>query len=176
MWLFIARSVLFTTLLILSYCSSYGEGAKYVSFWMQAQRDLYNQPVSRCTGSCNKAFFQGLFRKTLEECIYGYCPRWEGFGGIPLGTNANIVTFYAIQHDTYSSGWAVRFQVDFLTNGARIVLVAIPKPTNFPEEEKFTRPFIIGPLIPRSKFVELNAFLAWYGWTCQRGEQRCTPS
>lgn len=88
-----------------------------------------------------------MFRKLLQEFIYGNCPRWKGFGAVSF-CSGNIAKFLEIRLDDYKD-WAVRFQVDLLTNGARLVMVAVRTLTHFPDED-FNRPYNIGPLIPRT--------------------------
>lgn len=121
---------------------------------------LLSAKVQRCDRGCSSSRIRSLFSEVLLSCTQRRCasrilPRLT-----PLGTG-NISQFFVICG--FDKSFCVRFQADLLTNGARMVLVAIPA-NRVLETENFKRPFISGPLIPKRvlKFRSIDSFLDDY--------------
>lgn len=120
---------------------------------------LMADTVRRCTSpSCDSAFIKTTFNYILAACASGGCDDDKVLRVTTFGSREYIHQYCVLNEKFHSPNWSVRVQVDLLSHGARMVLVAVPRSSRL-EQEYFTRPFVLSTSIPRTQLYLINHFV-----------------
>lgn len=120
---------------------------------------LKTASVLRCSSpGCDASFIKITFNYILAACATGGCDDDKVLRVTPLGSTAHIQQYCVLNEPFHSPSWSVRVQVDLISSGARMVLVAVPRTSRL-EQETFQRPFLLSQVIPRSQLYLVNRFV-----------------
>lgn len=119
---------------------------------------LEDDSIRRCGSGCNKNFIKSTLNYLLAACRTGHCAKDWVIRTNALGSASHIQEFCVVSESFHSPNWSMRIQADLIPGGARMVLVAVPRSTRT-ELEKFTRPFVISDVIPRSQLFIVNQMI-----------------
>ncbi len=119
---------------------------------------LEDSAVRRCGPGCNEDKFEKIFNHFLTTCNNGWCLKDFVLRVTPLGSTSYIQQYCVLSEPIHSPKWSVRIQVDLIPQGARMVLVAVPR-IRRTEPENFRRPYLLSQIIPRSQLFIVNHFV-----------------
>lgn len=120
---------------------------------------LKTDSVRRCASpSCDSSFIKTTFNYFLAACATAGCDDDKILRVTAFGSSSYIHQYCVLKESFHSPNWSVRVQADLVSDGARIVLVAVPSRSRL-EQEYFRRPYVLSKKIPRTQLYLINRFV-----------------